>query len=290
MKKVVTAIAIVLGLILSLGSQGAYSTDISDLFSNKQTVTLGHTSWDDALASTHVVKQVLEDQGYEVELVQLDPSVLFSSLASGDTDFTTSPWLPSTHGAYIERYEEDIVDMGPHAEGAVSGFTVPSYMEVDSITDLTDEAGQVVTGIEPGAGVANQTDQALETYPNLSDWTHQTSSTGAMLTELQQAINNEEEIVVSGWTPHWKFIEMDLKILEDPEKAYGEGETIQKMTRLGFEEDFPEAHQILERFEWTIDDMAEIMLELSEEVPPEQAAQNWIDSHPDEVASWVEGL
>lgn len=290
MKKILTSIVIVLGLILTLGSQGAYENNLGNLFSDRQTVTIGHTSWDDGLASTHILKHVLEDQGYDVELVQLDPSVLFSSLATGDIDFTSSAWLPSTHGAYIERYQEDIVDMGPHTEGAVTGLVVPSYMEVDSIADLTDESGQIIYGIEPGAGIANQTDQALEIYPNLSGWTHQTSSTGAMVTELEQAINNEEEIVVTGWTPHWMFIQMDLKFLEDPENAYGEGESLQKLSRIGFDEDFPEVHQILDRFELTIDDVGEIMLDLSEDVPPEQAAQDWIDRNPDKVTSWVEGL
>ncbi|MGP4763518.1 glycine betaine ABC transporter substrate-binding protein, partial [Klebsiella pneumoniae] len=32
--------------------------------------------------------------------------------------------------------------------------------------------------------------------------------------------------MVSGWRPHWMFIEHDLKMLEDPENVYGDGEEL----------------------------------------------------------------
>ena len=51
-------------------------------------------------------------------------------------------------------------------------------------------------------------------------------STPAMLTELRTAIDNEEPIVVTLWRPHWAYAEFDIKDLEDPEGAMGEGEEI----------------------------------------------------------------
>src|SRR5699024_4078500 len=94
---------------------------------------------------------------------------------------------------------------------------VPEYMDVNSIEDLSDEAGQEITGIEPGAGVVAASERSLDDYDNLEGWEVVTSSSGAMTTELGQAYDSEEEIVVTGWTPHWKFQTYDLKYLEDPE-------------------------------------------------------------------------
>lgn len=290
LKKMIYAFFILVGLVLTLGSQGAYQTSLGSWGSNRPTLTMGSTSWDDSYASTYVLKQVFEEAGYDVTVVELDPSVLFSALATGEIDISSAAWLPATHGAYYQRFSDQIVDLGPHATDAITGLTVPSYMEVDRIDQLTNQAGQVITGIEPGAGIANQTDEALEIYPNLSGWTHQTSSTGAMLTELDQAIQNEEEIVVTGWTPHWMFLEMDLKFLEDPMGAYGEGENLQKLSRLGFEDDHPLAYHIFDRFEWTVDDIGLIMADLGAGLSPEQAAAKWIEENPDQVEAWLAGI
>src|SRR5699024_8802950 len=149
------------------------------------------------------------------------------------------------------------------------GLVVPAYMDVDSIADLTDEAGQTITGIEPGAGVVAASEQTLEDYDNLDGWEVQTSSSGAMTTELGSAIEKEEDIIVTGWSPHWKFQTYDLKYLDDPEGTFGEAETINTMVREGLEEDAPEAYQVLDNFNWTTDDIESVMLAVSEGTSPE---------------------
>lgn len=253
-------------------------------------IELVYVEWDTEVASTHVIGQVLEDIGYDVTLTPLDNSVMWEAVANGEADGMVAAWLPGTHGAQFEQYGDQMVDLGPNLEGAAIGLVVPSYMDVDSIADLTDEAGQVITGIEPGAGVVAASEQALEDYDNLKDWEVQTSSSGAMTTELGQAYQNEEEIVVTGWSPHWKFQEYDLKYLEDPEGTFGEAETINTMVREGLEEDAPEAYQVLDNFYWETEDIESVMLDISNGTSPEEAAQNWIDENEDKVAEWTEGI
>ena len=43
---------------------------------------------------------------------------------------------------------------------------------------------------------------------------------------------------------------------------------------LGLQEDIPEAHQILSKFNWTEDDMGEVMIAIKEGEKEEVAAQN----------------
>ncbi|MGP6139310.1 MULTISPECIES: ABC transporter permease/substrate binding protein [unclassified Jeotgalibaca] len=250
-------------------------------------VTLSSVQWDSEIASANVVKAVLEDLGYNVNISYLDVAVMFSSVANGEADGTVSPWLPVTQGAIYEKYADKVVDLGPNLTGAQNGITVPAYMDVDSIADLSNEAGQVITGIEPGAGITGLTENLLETYPNMSDWTQKTSSTGAMTVELGQAIANQEEIVITGWTPHWMFERYDLKMLEDPENTMGDEESIVSLARQGLEEDMPEVYQVLDNFNWSLEDMQSVMFELSEGVDPETAARNWIEANPEKVESWL---
>ena len=181
--------------------------------------------------------------------------------------------------------------LGPNLEGAAIGLVVPTYMEdVNSIEDLADHAGKTITGIEPGAGVVAAAERALDEYENLEGWEVQTSSSGAMATAFGQAYENEEEIVVTGWTPHWKFQKYELKYLEDPKGTFGEAESIHTMARQGLEEDLPEAYKVLDNFSWTPEEMEVVMTAIQDGEDPEDAAVAWVEANQDRVAEWTEGI
>ncbi|WP_156288801.1 glycine betaine ABC transporter substrate-binding protein [Oceanobacillus salinisoli] len=255
-----------------------------------QEIELAYVEWDTEIASTHVVGKVLEDLGYDVELTPLDNAVMWEAVSSGEADGMVAAWLPGTHEAQYAEYGDQMVDLGSNLEGAAIGLVVPTYMDADSIADLTEEAGQTITGIEPGAGVVATAEQALEDYENLEGWEVQTSSSGAMATALGQAYENEEEIIVTGWSPHWKFGKYDLKYLEDPEGSFGEAEVINTMVRKGLEQDAPEAYQVLDNFYWETEDMEEVMLAIQDGTSPEDAAATWVEENQDKVAEWTEGI
>ena len=159
--------------------------------------------------------------------------------------------------------------------------------DIHSIADLTDEAGKVITGIEPGAGITKATDETIATYSNLDGWTQKTSSTGAMTTQLEQALKNKQEIIITGWTPHWMFERFDIKYLDDPEGTMGGEEQIVSFARIGLEEDMPEVFHILDQFEWDIADLEAIMNEMENGQPAETAASEWIETHRDTVDNWI---
>lgn len=280
-QRLTMSVAIAAALFLIAGT--SYYALVDD---TEQTVVLSSVQWDSEMASAHVMKTVLEDAGFSVEIKNLDPTVMWSAVAAGEADATVAPWLPNTHGFLYDQYAEKMVELGPNMSGASNGIAVPSYMEVDSLADLTDEAGRQITGVEPGAGVQAMAQALPETYPNLSDWNVTSSSTGAMLVEMEQAIANEEEFFAVVWAPHWMFEVYDLKILEDPLLAMGEEEHIVTFARQGLEQEMPEVFRILDNFNWTVEDMQTVMLDL-QEVGPELAARNWVDDNPDKVASWL---
>ncbi|QQK80117.1 glycine/betaine ABC transporter [Salicibibacter cibi] len=161
----------------------------------------------------------------------------------------------------------------------------------DATSEYAEEMDHTIVGIDPGAGIMAAAEQALEDYDNLDDWTLQSSSETAMIAEMEEAIENEEPIVITGWDPHWKFVEHDLKYLDDPEMSFGEPEDIDTLVREGLQEDHPEAYEILDNFEWTADDMSEIMHDIViEEQDPLDAGQAWVDENEDLVNSWTEGV
>ena len=89
-------------------------------------------------------------------------------------------------------------------------------MEIDSIEQLNanKEAfdGQII-GIDSGAGIMRATERAI---PNMAWNMNWLPAAVGVTAALGKAIDNKESIVVTGWTPHWKFARWDLKFLEDP--------------------------------------------------------------------------
>ncbi|SFD36821.1 glycine betaine/proline transport system substrate-binding protein [Lentibacillus persicus] len=261
-------------------------------------LSIPYVSWAGAIARTPLVQQVLEEVGYTVETSQVDAGSMWTSVANDDASFMTASWLPATHTSYQEQYGDDVEAIGEFVAQAPLGMTVPSYMDVEAIEDLkgNEEIGEAtdwtITGIDPGAGVMQSTQDAIDTY-GLENWELQSSSEGAMLSELQSAIENEEPIIVPGWQPHWKFAEMDLKMLEDPEEVYGgEGDRIEAVAHTSFKEDSPAAYEVVQRLteDYDTEMENELLVAINDGGDPAEVASQFLEDNPDLLEKWTEGL
>ncbi|PAV29603.1 glycine/betaine ABC transporter [Virgibacillus profundi] len=154
-------------------------------------------------------------------------------------------------------------------------------------TTVSEEMEYTITGIEPGAGQSETNTEALSTYDSLDGWEQELASTGAMLTQLGEAIDNEEPIVVSAWSPHYMFANWDIKYLEDPKGLYGEDEAITTIARTGLKDEMPGAYTILDRLKWEISDVEEALL-AAQDKEFEVVAQEWVDENQETVAQWTE--
>lgn len=254
----------------------------------KKTITLAYVNWESEVASTYVLKKVLEDEGFNVELKEVDAGPMFAGVASGDADGTTAAWLPVTHKDYMEKNKDKVVDLGPNLKGTKVGLVVPKYVKADSIDALKRDASQFnnkIIGIEAGAGVMQLTEKAIKDYDLGMELV--TSSSAAMAASLEKAYNSKKPIVVTGWKPHWKFAKFDLKFLKDPKNVYGGTENIHTLVRKGLKEDNPKAYKIMDRFFWTSADMEEVMLDIQNGKSPDKAASDWIEKHQDKVKEWT---
>jgi glycine betaine/proline transport system substrate-binding protein len=254
----------------------------------KDRVSIGYVTWDSEIASTNVIKQVFEKAGYDVEIVAVDAGPLYQAIAKGDIDCTVSAWLPVTQATFWEKFGDDIVHVRKNLEGAKIGLVVPTYVTIDSIEELNDVADRFdgrIIGIDPGAGIMQNTEEVIAEYG--LEYELVASSSAGMAAELRSAIQDGEWIVVTGWTPHWMFARWDLKYLDDPKGVYGGEEYIGTLARKGLAEEKPGVYGILERFQWTPADMESVMLGIENGMSEEEAAKAWVDAHPDQVAEWI---
>ncbi|MEH7345494.1 glycine betaine ABC transporter substrate-binding protein [Bacillus sp. JJ1532] len=152
-----------------------------------------------------------------------------------------------------------------------------------------DSVDYKIIGIDPGAGIMKATEAAVKEY-ELNDWDVVEGSGAAMTAALKKAYAKEEPIVITGWTPHWKFSKFDLKYLEDPKGVYGGEENIHTIARLGLADDHPAAYKFLDQFNWTSEEMADVMVKVTDGEDPEKAAKAWVEANADKVSEWTEGV
>ena len=94
-----------------------------------KTADLVYANWEEGIAYTHLAQAVLEDKlGYTVTITAADVAPAYAAVAQGDKDAFMETWLPVLHKDYMERYKNDVIDLGHVFEGTESGLVVPRYM------------------------------------------------------------------------------------------------------------------------------------------------------------------
>jgi glycine betaine/proline transport system substrate-binding protein len=259
--------------------------------SGEKSAKLVYVNWAEGIAYTNLAKVILEERmGYDVTITAADPGPAYTAVAQGDQDAFMETWLPVLHKEYYEEYQDSIVDLGYVYEGTRSGLVVPTYVTIDSISQLNEYADRFdgeITGIDPGAGVMQTTENVIEMYD--LDFTLISSSGPAMTSALQGAVADEEWIVVTGWEPHWMWAEWDLKFLkQDPDKVVWEEGNIHIMGRSDIREVKPEVAEFLSNMHFTTEQIGDLMLQVrNSDASEEEIAREWMEQNDSIVNSWI---
>lgn len=259
-----------------------------------KTITLGYLpSWPDGLSMAYLIDNQLSEAGYTVEHEELnDPGVLYTALAEGDVDLYPSAWSEATHADFMEEFGDDLEDLGSYFPDGETFLAVPEYTDIDSLADLPDNADLfdgTITGIEGGAGIMKDTrEKVIPTY-GLEDagYTLQEAGSAGMLTALDEAIANEEDILVTMWLPYWPNAAYPLKKLEDPEGAFGGGEGLHFMGHAGFSDQYPEVADWLGQIDITDTYQSlENLVANDYEDDPAAGVEAWLEENPDAVPAF----
>lgn len=279
---------------------------------SEQTIQLVYPEWSSETASAHLIQVVLQERlGYRVDLTPVDVKEMWSRVASGEADMLAGAWLPVTHRDYLREYGDELEDLGPNLEGARIGLVVPTMkpgrqtddtgktgrdlVPITEIAEMTAHAQEFrgrIIGIESGAGVVARTRDALAVYDLDRRFHLVESDETSMVDRVNQAIARGEWVVFTGWRPHWMFERHNLRFLDDPRGVYGGEESIHTMVRTRFGDAYPDAYAVLERMQWTPEDLERLMRWIYEDDAGDAYGQalRWIDVHTETVDEWVAGI
>lgn len=258
-----------------------------------QTITIGvFSGWDEGIAASFLWGNVLEDQGATVEYITSDPGPTFQGVADASADISFDAWLPNTHADFWAAHEGVVEDLGAWYLEAPLTIAVNEDAPIQSLAELADNAdvfGNRIVSIESGSGLYRITrDEVIPTY-GLEDMELLDPGTTAMLQELENAIADGNDIVVTLWQPHWAYAAYPIRNLQDPEGVLANAEEIHAFARPGFTEDFPELAEWVQGFELTeeqlleIEDIMVVQDEASTDEEYAASVRKWMDANPDYV-------
>lgn len=257
--------------------------------SDREEVTILYPNWAEGIALSYLSKVVLEEKGYDVDMINLEPGLIYGELSKDNSkgDLFLDAWLPHTHKEYWADYGDKLVKLGEAFSGGTTGLVVPSYVTINSIEELNanrDRFGGEIIGIGSGAGIHASTLKAIEEYD--LDYEQITSSGPAMVASLDKAVKRDEWIVITGWKPHFKWMNFDLKYLEDPKGVYPT-DVCAIISRRGFEEDMPEVAAFYRKFNLNEDYLYSLMAAIDEQ-GEEAGAAAWYEANKEMIDGWLE--
>lgn len=296
----VVAVAGVAALALVAGGMGVFGptsgtaeASATDVGKGRE-LKIGYIPWDEGIASTYLWKELLERRGFKVTTSQYAAGPLYTGLATGQIDFETDSWLPTTHAEYWKKYGKQLEDLGSWYGPTSLELSVPSYVKgVNSLEDLKNNASKFkgkIIGIEPSAGMMGMLkDTVLKKYGLEGTYEVVDGSTPAMLAELKRAYAKKEPVLVTLWSPHWAYSDYDLTKLKDPKGAWGKGDGVHTLARKGFAGDNPEVGKWLKDFSMTEKQLTGLESQITKagKGKEQDAVRTWLKQNPGLLDKWA---
>ncbi|RDD60559.1 glycine betaine ABC transporter substrate-binding protein [Ferruginivarius sediminum] len=252
---------------------------------------IGLNNWAENVAVSNMWKILLEEKGYDVELISAGKSVIYDGVARKNLDIGLEVWMPTTDKPFYSKYEDRIALQDAWYRGTGLGLVVPAYVdEVDTIPELKANAemfDEKIVGIDPGSALMGLTEDAIDAY-GLEDFELVASSGPGMTSALKKAIRQDEPVVVTLWNPHWAFADFDLKYLKDPKNVYGQGENIHWMSHMDLKDENPKVVEWLNAWDMNDQQLGGLMAVINEVGDPAKGASQWIGNNRELVDSWMQ--
>lgn len=263
---------------------------------------IGYVNWSDVEATTALAEVLLEQVGYRVRTSQNTVPGTLEKLANQEIDVFLGNWMPSNEENVRPFFDSGkIIPLTTNLTGAKYTLAVPSYVYdagVKNFADLAahrDKFGGRIFGLESGNdGNLLIQDMISKNAFGLKDFKLMASSERIMLAQLKKRIRNNQWMAFLAWEPHPMNVNFDIRYLEGGDDFFGPnlGESrVETLVRSGFEQECPQAAELLKRLTFTLDMENSLMADISENFSdPKSAAWRWIAANPQQVNTWLTGL
>ncbi|MGE0053005.1 MAG: glycine betaine ABC transporter substrate-binding protein [Hyphomicrobium sp.] len=257
----------------------------------ESTIRLGQVGLSFYAVVGGIVQEVLEQEGYKVEVTSGSHGDIFPKLGAGEVDILAAAWLPDGHAPLYAKVKDVTFIVNELYSDARLYWAVPDYVPaalVSSIEDLKkpDVAARMdkqIHGIGPTSGLMVGAERIRKVYGldavgykvipgEAKDW----------IANFKQAVSEQRWLVMPLWQPQWINAAYKVRVLRDPKGIYGKGDTAVLLGHHALKS------KVTSR---TLDRLASIKLSVSavtqmdlwvniDGIAPRDAARKWLSANP----------
>ncbi len=311
MKKILTAVA-VSGLLAS----PALAADSSE------PIVIPTHNWSSQIVMSHIVGQIFEGMGLNVEYVSTDSQAVYEAIRLGDVHLEVEVWEGAFGPAFEAAMEKGgIVEVGEHDAITREDWWYPSWTKEacpglpdwEALNACAEKFATPETG-DKGRFLGGPVDwlkndkERVEAL-GMDFVVVNAGSAAALWAELAAAEKTKRPVVIFNWTPNFveavwegEFVEFPAYFdgcKEDPaggpnpDMAYDCGNPADGYMKIaawdGMQEKWPSAYAVLEKVNFDNAQIAEMAKLVDiEEYDPEEAAAVWLEDNPEVWQPWVE--
>jgi len=292
------AVALAVGLMGPAQAQSVPETD--------ETITLALLEWTGQHISAKVAGHILEDMGYDVEYVTAGSYPSGIALSEGEIDGVIEFWSNNQGEFYPKLMEEGKVEnLGDIGLSAREGWLYPKYTE--EVCPGLPAWDALIACSETLAVPETFPDGRILAYP--ADWGHRSAdiiaetgipfqaiaagSEGALVAELNGAVERHAPLVMMFWAPHWVLSTVDYGWVDLPpdiaEKYALMAVPVWKLVWPGFEETWPAAYRFLQVYQ--MDNASqEAMMDLIDNQGEDldEVTEAWVEENRSTWQPWVD--
>ena len=134
-----------------------------------------------------------------------------------------------------------------------------------------------------------QTRHAIDQY-DLSGIRLLSLSEQDMTQAFAESFKRREEVVITGWEPHWLFARYELRFLDDPQQVFGAQENIYAVGNKSLATRLPKVARLFERMQFSEKQINSLIYLMNSEADPEDGVREWIRKNEYIVNQWVKDL
>lgn len=276
--------------------------------------------WSGQLINTQIMGAVLEEAGYNVELVQADYIAQFAGLKTGDLTVAMEIWATTGQEALDEAVGSGMVEnLGETGMQAIEEWWYPLYMKErcpglpdwqalkacasEFATAETAPLGRYVGGPVTWGGFDEERVAALD----MGFEVVHAGTDAALFAELESAYQREAPIVLWVYVPHWapakfegEFVEFppysaecyaDPSVGINPDMAYDCGKPrgpIWKAGWIGMADKWPHAHEIVQAFNLNNEEMSAMVAAVDLDGESiEDVVDAWMNDNEARWGEWI---
>ena len=290
-KRTLTALAATAALTIGSAASAAEGAECG-------TVRFGQVNWTGVSAKTETAVWMLQQMGYETDLITASVPIMFQSLSNDERDAFLGLWLPTQRSMVRDNMKKGNIDIvTKNLEGAkyTVGVSQAAWdagvRHFKDLDEYKEKFEGTIYGIEAGND-GNQIIQQMidDDVYSLGDWKLQPSSEAGMLTQVQRRHNRDKWAAWLAWAPHPMNLNIDLQFLQGGADYWGPnqgGATVYTLARKGYAWQCPNVGQFLENYTYTVEEQSAMAgYVINEEMDYAEAGRKLIKEKPELLDRW----